>query len=92
MAGHIELNFGATTKRNKSDSSLEGTMRGNGCQRMLPTICVAVGALFLCSVVAHGQDGRGESASSAPSSEATPEIRVLADLIRDLQAQVQTLN
>ena len=67
-------------------------MRGNGCQRMLPTICVAVGALFLCSVVAHGQDGRGESASSAPSSEATPEIRVLADLIRDLQAQVQALN
>src|SRR3984893_10851095 len=67
-------------------------MRGNVCQRMLPTICVAVGALFLCSVVAHGQDGRGESASSAPSSEATPEVRVLADLIRALQAQVQALN
>src|SRR6267378_2224159 len=67
-------------------------MRGDGCQRTLLRICVAASALFLCSVVARGQDGRRDAPSGPPPSEATPEIRVLADLIRDLQAQVSTLN
>jgi hypothetical protein len=66
-------------------------MRGDGCQRMLLRVCVAASALFLCSVVVRGQDGR-RAAPSDPPPEATPEIRVLADLIRDLQAQVSTLN
>jgi hypothetical protein len=67
-------------------------MRGDGCQRMILKICVAASALFFCSVAVRGQEG-GRAAPSSPSpSEATPEIRVLADMIRDLQAQVQTLN
>src|ERR1700730_14415782 len=67
-------------------------MRGHGCRRILLKICMAASALFLFSVVARGQEG-GRAAPSGPSpSEATPEIRVLADMIRDLQAQVQTLN
>jgi hypothetical protein len=67
-------------------------MRGNGCQRMTLKICVAASALFFCSIVVRGQDGRREAPSGPPPSEATPEIRVLADLIRDLQTQVSTLN
>ena len=67
-------------------------MRGDGCLRMLMRICVAGCALFLCSVVVRGQDGRRAARSDPPRSEATPEIHVLADLIRDLQAQVSTLN
>src|SRR5882757_3972211 len=67
-------------------------MRGDGCQRTLMRICVAASALFLCSVVVRGQDGRRDAPSGPTPSEATPEIRVLADLIRDLQAQVSALN
>ena len=67
-------------------------MRGDGYQRMRLNFCVAASALFLCSVAVRGQDGRRAAPSSPPPSEATPEIRVLADLIRDLQVQVQTLN
>ena len=67
-------------------------MRGNGYQWRGMKICVAASSLFLLSVGARGQDGRRESPSSPPPSEATPEIRVLADMIRDLQTQVQTLN
>src|SRR3984893_5738940 len=67
-------------------------MRGHGCRRILLKICMAASALFLFSVVARGQEG-GRAAPSGPSpSEATPEIRVLADMIRDLQTQVQALN
>src|ERR1700731_2997538 len=67
-------------------------MRGHGCQRMILKICVAASALFFYSVAVRGQEG-GRAAPSSPSpSEATPEIRALADMIRDLQAQVQTLN
>src|ERR1700674_4684760 len=67
-------------------------MHGNGCQWRGLKICVAASSLFLSSVVVRGQDGRRAAPSSPAPSEATPEIRVLADLIRDLQVQVQTLN
>src|ERR1700730_13795813 len=67
-------------------------MRGDGCQRMTLKICVAASALFFCSVAVRGQDGRRAAPSGPSPSEATPEIRVLADMIRDLQIQVQTLN
>ncbi len=33
-------------------------MRGDGCHRMLPKICVAASALFMWSVVVRGQQGR----------------------------------
>src|ERR1700732_1209443 len=67
-------------------------MRGDGCQRVTLSICVAASALFFCSVAVRGQEGRRAAPSGPSPSEATPEIRVLADMIRDLQTQVQTLN
>jgi hypothetical protein len=67
-------------------------MRGDGCQKILRRICVAGSALFLCSVAVRGQDERRAASSDPPPSEPAPGIRVLADQIRDLQAQVLTLN
>jgi hypothetical protein len=67
-------------------------MRGDGCRRMILKICVAASALFFYSIAVRGQEGRSASPSGPSPSEAAPEIRVLADMIRDLQAQVQTLN
>jgi len=67
-------------------------MRGNGYQWRGLKICVAASSLFLFSVGARGQDGGRASPSSPPPSEVTPEVRVLADMIRDLQTQVQALN
>jgi hypothetical protein len=67
-------------------------MRGNAYPTMLVKTCVAASALFLCSVVVRGQDGRKSAPSTPPQPEATPEVSVLAGLIRDLQAQVQILN
>ena len=67
-------------------------MRGNGYQWTGLKICVAASSLFLFSVGARGQDGGRASPSSPPPSEVTPEVRVLADMIRDLQTQVQALN
>jgi hypothetical protein len=72
----------------------EGIMRVNSCRWRELKICVAASSLFLFSAVVHGQDASTAARSSSPASEreAGPEIRALADLIRDLQAQVQTLN
>ena len=67
-------------------------MRGHGCQRMMLRICVAASALFFHSVAVRGQEGRSAATSGPSPSEATPEIRVLAEMIRDLQTQVQALN
>jgi uncharacterized coiled-coil DUF342 family protein len=67
-------------------------MRGNDYHGVFLKVCVAAGLLFLSSAIVQGQDGRRSAPSSPPPSEVTPEVRVLADLIRDLQAQLQTLN
>ena len=69
-------------------------MRVKSCRWKGLRICVAASSLFLFSAVAHGQEASRAAPSSSPVSEreAGPEIRALADLIRDLQAQVQTLN
>jgi hypothetical protein len=68
-------------------------MRGNGYRLRGLKICVAASSLLLCSVGVRGQDGeRSASSSSSPSEAAAPEIRALAGMIRDLQAQVQVLN
>jgi hypothetical protein len=67
-------------------------MRGNDYHGVFLKVCVAAGLLFLSSALVRGQDGKRLAPSGPPPSEATPEFRVLADLIRDLQAQVQTLN
>jgi hypothetical protein len=56
-------------------------------------ICALAGFIFLQGTVAHGQEVRGAASSgSSAFSEAPAEIRELSDLIRGLQAQVQTLN
>jgi hypothetical protein len=69
-------------------------MRVKSCRWKELRICVAASSLFLFCAVVQGQDASTAAPSSSPASEreAAPEIRALADLIRDLQAQVQTLN
>ena len=70
-------------------------MQGIGFPKLLARICVVASVLFLGSAAARGQQIRS-AASSSPSiseaSEAPAEVRALADLIRGLQDQVQTLN
>src|SRR5258708_17991427 len=69
-------------------------MRVKSCRWKELRICVAASSLFLICAVVHAQDTLSVAPSISPASEreAAPEIRALADLIRDLQAQVQTLN
>jgi hypothetical protein len=69
-------------------------MRVKSCRWKGLRICVAASSLFLFSAVVHGQEASRAAPSSSPASErkSAPEIRALADLIRDLQVQVQTLN
>lgn len=50
-----------------------------------------VGLLCLSSAVAYGQEERRSTPSSTSPSETEGQVRVLSELIRDLQAQVQTL-
>lgn len=66
-------------------------MHRNDHRKLLLNVCMAAGSLLLGSVFLHGQDSR-QSASSDPQPETPSEIRVLSDMIRALQAQVQGLN
>jgi hypothetical protein len=72
----------------------EGTMQGNGYRWRGLKICLAASSLFMFSTAVRGQESGRAAPSSSPASEAgaAPEIRALADSIRDLQAQVQTLS
>jgi hypothetical protein len=70
-------------------------MQGKGYPKQFVKIFMVAGVLFLCSAAAQGQEVRRAATSSASSSEASEapaEVRALADLIRGLQDQVQTLN
>ena len=69
-------------------------MQGKFHLKSLLKICVAAGALFLGSVGTRGQEARLVAYSNPPSeiSEAPEDVRALAGLVRDLEAQVQTLN
>ena len=67
-------------------------MQGMGYPKLILRIGLAAGILFLCSDLALGQEGRNASASGSSSSAAPAEITELSELIRGLQAQVQTLN
>jgi len=68
-------------------------MQSMGYAKLILRICVAAGFLFLWSGLALGQEGRSEDAASgSSSSEPSAEISALSELIRGLQAQVQTLN
>jgi len=55
---------------------------------------IFVAAVFLClsSAVSRGQEVRSAASSNPSAPEVPAEIRVLSDLVRGLQAQVQTLN
>ena len=74
-------------------------MQGKVYPRLLPQICAVAGCLLLGSGAAQAQEvrnaalaGASSSASAAESAAAPVEIRELADLVRGLEAQVQTLN
>jgi hypothetical protein len=67
-------------------------MQGQGYVKRFLIIISASAGLFLCSVATHGQEVRGTASSSSSISETPEEVRVLSDLIRGLQAQVQALN
>jgi hypothetical protein len=69
-------------------------MQGKGLLQSLVTLCAVAGALSFGSAGARGQELRLASSSnpSAESSAAPDEVRALAGLVRDLEAQVQTLN
>jgi len=59
--------------------------------RTLRMIAVAA-VLSLCAMATHAQEARSAASSSPAAAEAPAEISALADLIRGLQTQVQTLN
>ena len=67
-------------------------MQVKGHPKLSLRILAVAGVLFLCSVAAQGQEMRAAASSSSSASEAPAEIRALSDLIRGLQAQVDTLN
>ena len=67
-------------------------MQGMGYLKFSLRICVAAVFLCLSSVVAQGQDVRSAASSNPSASEVPAEVRVLSDLVRGLQVQVQTLN
>src|ERR1700692_3419849 len=67
-------------------------MQGNGNPNHSLRIVVLAGILSLCSVAVRGQEIRGAASSDSSAAAAPEEIRALSDLIRGLQAQVQTLN
>jgi hypothetical protein len=65
-----------------------------GYPKRFVRICVTAGTLFLCAKLAEGQEIRSSpsSGSSLSSAEAPAEITALTELIRGLQAEVQSLN
>lgn len=67
-------------------------MRFKGYPKRTLRIIAAAGAVFLCAVAAQGQDARSAASSSPSAAESPAEISALAELVRSLQSQVQTLN
>jgi len=63
----------------------------NRHRSILPRAFAVVGLLSLSSAVAYGQEERRPAPSSSLQSEKPAEVGDLIGLIRDLQAQVQTL-
>jgi hypothetical protein len=70
----------------------EENMRGKTYLKRSLRIFAAAGVLFMCSAAAQAQEGRSAASSSSSASETPAEIAALADLVRGLQVQVQTLN
>jgi hypothetical protein len=67
-------------------------MQSKGYPKRTLRIIAAVGAVFLCCGAAQGQEARGAASSGGSAGETPAEISALAELVRGLQSQVQTLN
>src|SRR5712691_8510280 len=67
-------------------------MRNVGYRRMILRVCVAAGSLLWGSASVWGQEAVRSAASDRSSPATGAEVSALAELIRDLQAQVQGLN
>jgi len=67
-------------------------MQGKGYAKRSLRIGVVAAFLFLSSVVVRGQEVRSAASSNPSASEVPAEVGALSDLVRGLQAQVQTLN
>ncbi len=69
-------------------------MRGERCGKLILKVFLAASLLCFSSPFVQAQEGRREAPSSPPppESETAAEVRVLSDMIHDLQGQVQSLN
>jgi len=65
-------------------------MRVNKIRDSLLRVCIGAGLLLLSCALANGQEA--PAALTPPQVGAGPDVRVLADAIRNLQTQVQTLS
>jgi hypothetical protein len=70
----------------------EAKMQGKYFAIQRVRIFAFAAALLLCSAAAQAQEFREAASTGSSAAEAPSEVRVLADLIRGLQDQVQTLN
>jgi hypothetical protein len=67
-------------------------MRGIGRRELILQVLVTAGFLLLHSPLARCQNAPAPPSTGAPPTDAMPDIRTLAESVRALQAQVQTLN
>ncbi len=67
-------------------------MQGMGYPKLPLKICATAVFLCLSSVVVQGQEVRSAASSNPSAAEAPAEVRALSNLVRGLQAQLQTLN
>jgi hypothetical protein len=71
----------------------EAAMWGKSDPKRSLKICALAGFLFSCSISTSGQELRGVAVSAEPPSlEAPVDVRALAEAIRGLQSEVQTLH
>ena len=67
-------------------------MQGNGSAKMFLRIFIAAGFIFSCFATARGQETLNVASPGDSSIGAPSELSALTDLVRDLQAKLQTLN
>src|SRR5580704_10321685 len=67
-------------------------MPRNGFRGLFSKASVGVTLLFLTCTLARGQGSAAPTTAPSAPTEATPDVRTLADAVRSLQVQVQTLN
>src|SRR6202008_2121352 len=66
-------------------------MEPNRYRKILWEFVAVIGLLCVSSPVTFGQEEKRSTPPSTSPSETTGEVHALTELIRDLQAQVQTL-